>query len=123
MLNLVSVTQCRGSTFDPNQSLIIADHLGANNYELRTAAADGLLKCGIELLEDKRILNTTLPLSPEARYSILLIKEELAEEKPNSVEEITGLDPNEMQRRLRWQQQRFKLADRAIATKEGSDNN
>lgn len=117
-LNLVSVTQCRGATFQPSQSLIIAKHLKSKDYELRTAAADGLLKCGIELIKDKNILDNTAPLSPEAKYSIMLLQKELNEGKSDFSKEINGLDPNEMQRRIRWQQQRLELR----ATKEDSYN-
>ena len=48
----------------------------------------------------------------------MLLQKELNEGKSDFSKEINGLDPNEMQRRIRWQQQRLELR----ATKEDSYN-
>lgn len=86
------------------------------NVEVRTAAADALLKCATHrhLAEVQTLVDTEIYLSSEAQYALAVLTAELQREKAEP-EPPLGLSPSEKQRRDLWRSLREFLppSDRA----------
>ncbi|HIA38114.1 MAG TPA: hypothetical protein EYN86_01160 [Planctomycetes bacterium] len=105
----VRAIEYRGSLMDKEQAKFLWPFITKGNYEQRTAAADALLRCADLSATAIDALVIDERFSPEAQCSLLLLRDEL---HGNALipPTIPGLDTNELNRRLRWQQQRQNLA-------------
>ena len=105
----VRAIEYRGSLMDKIQADFLWPFIENGNYEQRTAAADALLRCADYSVDRIDALLIDQSFSPEAQCSLLLLRDELRG-SAIVIPRISGLDPNELNRRLRWQKQRQALA-------------
>jgi hypothetical protein len=105
----VRAIEYRGSLMDKIQADFLWPFIENGNYEQRTAAADALLRCADYSVARIDALLIDQSFSPEAQCSLLLLRDELRGSEI-VIPRISGLDQNELTRRLRWQQQRQALA-------------
>jgi len=105
----VRAIEYRGSLMAESQADFLWPFIENGNYEQRTAAADALLRCADYSVARIDALLIDQSFSPEAQCSLLLLRDELRGSEI-VIPQISGLDQNELNRRLRWQQQRQALA-------------